>query len=257
MTTYISVVSHHHCQMINELNCLYELCSDYQVVVKSNVANEDFQRLESMKNFHHLDLQYGCGFGENNNIVFKYCKKVLGMEENDIFIVMNPDVVISKDEVDKLIMKMLDSDVSLAAINLFKDEGFTVYDNSVRTFPSLFEFIKSFVTSVNTSIIDKSEISEPTIVDWAAGSFLAFKSSNYEALQGFDERYFMYCEDIDICYRSSLSNYPVIFYPNIRALHLAKHANRKIFSKHFVWHCKGVFRFIITRLFFRSALKTH
>ncbi len=39
-------------------------------------------------------------------------------------------------------------------------------------------------------------------MEWVAGSFIAFKSSSYRKVQGFDENYFMYCEDIDICYRA-------------------------------------------------------
>jgi hypothetical protein len=82
-------------------------------------------------------------------------------------------------------------------------------------------------------------------VDWAAGSFLLFRSGMYTELNGFDTSYFMYCEDIDICWRAKVKvKSPVVYLPHIKALHYAKHANRNVFSKHFYWHVKGVLRFL-------------
>ena len=47
--------------------------------------------------------------------------------------------------------------------------------------------------------------------------------SYYRQLNGFDERYFMYCEDIDICYRScKIHGKRVMYFPNIKAVHLSK-----------------------------------
>ena len=55
-------------------------------------------------------------------------------------------------------------------------------------------------------------------VDWAAGSFLLFKASLFRKLGGFDPGYFMYCEDIDICWRAQkLFNQQLLFNPNIKA----------------------------------------
>lgn len=247
MTIYISVVSHRHADLIQELSCLSSLCQDFYVVVKSNVPNESFDELTSYDKFHWLNEQYGCGFGHNNNIVFDFCKTVLCMSESDYFVILNPDVVITTSQLYELIELMKQNKTPIAAINLFKDKDSQVYDNSVRNFPSLLQFTKSFLGYQNSSILDKSKITKPCNVDWAAGSFLAVKAGHYSELGGFDEKYFMYCEDIDICYRSAQMGHPVTFYPQIKALHLAKHANRKLFSKHFYWHVSSVIRFLLTK----------
>lgn len=247
MNVYISVVSHGHSELINSLNCLDFLCEKFNVIVKSNKSNDQFDSLISHPNFHWLDEQYGCGFGENNNIVFQYCCSNLSITENDYFIMLNPDVIIEVDEISRLIQLMEQDNILFSAINLFKDEQKTIYDNSVRRFPSFSQFVKSFLGFGNSSIIDKSKIDQPCHVDWASGSFQAIKASHYAQIGGFDEKYFMYCEDIDICYRSSKMGQPITFYPQIKALHLAKHANRKLFSKHFYWHVSSVIRFLLTK----------
>ena len=248
MTTYISVISHGHSELIKELSCLDSLVSTFKVVVKSNKPNDCFSHLNLSSNFYWIDEQYYCGFGHNNNIVFDYCQSELGMTECDNFIVLNPDVIISLDCINHLLVQMDIDKNKLAAINLFKDKEYDKYDNSIRQFPSLCQFIKSFLGFGNTSIIDKSKLSNSCYIDWAAGSFLAFKAGHYAQLCGFDEKYFMYCEDIDICYRSNEMQVPVVYYPNIKALHLAQHANRAVFSKHFYWHVSSVLRFLLTKI---------
>ncbi|MDE1220613.1 glycosyltransferase family 2 protein [Vibrio aestuarianus] len=218
------------------------------MVVKSNKPGDLFESLNNKHNFHQIDGSYGCGFGENNNIVFDYCCSVLGMKEDDYFIVLNPDVIIKPCMIKILIEYMERDRINLAAINLFKDEAEEVYDNSIRQFPSLLQFVKSFLGFNNDSLLDKNQLTSSIEVDWAAGSFLAFRASHYKALKGFDEKYFMYCEDIDICYRSCLVGERVTYFPDVKAIHLAKHENRKLFSKHFYWHVSSVFRFFFGKI---------
>lgn len=137
--------------------------------------------------------------------------------------------------------------IDLASINLYKNEGKTEYDNSIRYFPTSINFIKSLLGLGNASVIDKSFVKGNLDVDWAAGSFLAFRSKHYKKLRGFDESYFMYCEDIDICYRSSILNKKVRYIHEIEAIHFAQHNNRNLMSKHFVWHIQSAVRFLLSK----------
>nr|WP_241907167.1 hypothetical protein [Vibrio splendidus] len=169
------------------------------------------------------------------------------MKDDDFFIVLNPDVYIESSAITKLVKKMESEKVKLATINLYKDFNKGIYDSSIRSFPTFKQFVYSFVGLGNTSIIDKANIYTSLKVNWAAGSFLAFTSEHYRKLKGFDEQYFMYCEDIDICYRSYSNGNELTYYPDVDAVHLAKHQNRKIFSMHFYWHVSSVFRFLFKK----------
>jgi N-acetylglucosaminyl-diphospho-decaprenol L-rhamnosyltransferase len=259
MAIFISVISHSHSTLINKLNCLSHIARTFKVIIKSNKPNDNLEKLNKIKNIHWIDDQHFCGFGHNNNIVFNYCCSALGMTKDDYFIVLNPDVVIFAQDLYNLVERMENDQLQLSAINLYKNNDLSEYDTSIRRFPTLLQFVKSFLGFGNSSIIDKSKLIGVSQVDWAAGSFLAFKASHYEYLQGFDENYFMYCEDIDICYRSKKMGCPVTYHSNIKAMHLAEHANRKIFSRHFVWHISSVLRFLLTKLGLttpRSSIKT-
>ena len=248
MAIFISVVSHGHGRLISNLGCLEKLAVDHTVVVKSNIGGDDLHALNEMSSVHWIDSSYGLGFGANNNIIYEYCKRELSLSSDDYFLVLNPDVIISEESLRDLVLKMDAENKRLSTINLFKNDSYSEYDNSIRHFPTLLQFASSFLGLGNKTIIDKSNINTRTDVDWGAGSFLCFKASHYEELKGFDERYFMYCEDIDICYRSHLMNVAVVYYPEIRAIHLAKHANRKVLSKHFIWHVSSVIRFTVGKI---------
>ncbi|MBY7946258.1 glycosyltransferase family 2 protein [Vibrio fluvialis] len=249
MKIYISVVSHRHAKLINDLSCLTSLSEFFTVVVKSNVSGDFFdEKLLGSVNFHWINENYGLGFGHNNNVNYKYCRDELGINSGDYFVILNPDVVIKPEAIKQLVDLMIEGNANIAAINLYKDLEREIYDHSIRNFPTIKDFISSFLDKGNASIIDKKYITASCDVDWAAGSFMVIKADHYQALGGFDEGYFMYCEDIDICYRSALEGSRVKYFPNIVALHLAKHANRKILSRHFYWHVSSVFRFLLTRL---------
>lgn len=248
MTIYISIISHGHSGLINQLSCLPLLSSGFKIVIKSNKSKDVFDDWINESNFSWIDDSYGLGFGHNNNVVFEYCRSKLGMSADDYFVVLNPDVVIESEKVEMLIKCMEIGGIKLSSINLFKDADNIVYDNNIRRFPTFVQFLKSFMGFGNSAVIDKNKVTSQLSVDWAAGSFLAFKVSHYAELNGFDENYFMYCEDIDICYRSYLIGERVTYFPEIKALHLAKHANRKIFSRHFYWHLKSVLRFLFTKV---------
>lgn len=247
MRVYISVVSHGHSALINKLCCLEKLCNEFTVVVKSNIEGDDFASLSEKNNFYWINERFGKGFGENNNIVYDYCSRNLGMGLNDYFIVLNPDVLVESSTLSDLVSEMMSCNVDFSAINLFKDKDFQVFDNSIRRFPSLKQFISSFIGLGNSSVINKSDINRTVEVEWAAGSFLGFSSEHYLSLGGFDEKYFMYCEDIDICYRSYLLGKPLMYFPKFRAVHLGKHQNRKILSRHFIWHLTSAVRFLMSK----------
>jgi len=246
MSIYISVVSHGHGDLIQKLSCLSGLSEFFTVVVKLNKSEKELIQYLKNNSIKYIDEQslYGLGFGHNNNIVFNYCQNELLMSKSDYFLVFNPDVISDCITIQRLIDMMKESNVKMAGVNLFKDSSYTIPDNSVRHFPTLIQFAKSFLKIDRSAIIDKSLITKEKKVDWIAGSFLAFESSHYSKLQGFDENYFMYCEDIDICYRSQLQGEGVTFFPQIKMQHLAKHANRRVFSKHFYWHVFSVIRFL-------------
>lgn len=60
---------------------------------------------------------------------------------------------------------------------------------------------------------------DPAAVDWVSGAALAIRRPIFEELGGFDERFFMYFEDVDLCWRAKQTGYAVRFLPDVAILH--------------------------------------
>jgi len=57
-------------------------------------------------------------------------------------------------------------------------------------------------------------------VDWVQGSFILIRADVWHSLNGLDERYFMYAEDVDLCKRIWNAGYKCAYIPGYRYLHL-------------------------------------
>lgn len=77
--------------------------------------------------------------------------------------------------------------------------------------------------------------------DWVNAALLLFPSEVYARIGGFDARYHMYCEDVDICLRLQLAGYQMLKAPDACVFHGARRASRKEW-RHFVWHVRSLVR---------------
>ena len=84
-------------------------------------------------------------------------------------------------------------------------------------------------------------VSGPQPVDWLAGLFLAMRRETFMALGGFDERYFLYCEDVDLCLRARTAGLTVQLLPQLQIVHAANRDTRRKW-RHLLWHIRSLLR---------------
>jgi len=88
----------------------------------------------------------------------------------------------------------------------------------------------------------------PYPVDWVYGTFLAVRRDLFRQLGGFDARYFMYGEDLDLCYRAARQGIRTIHVPQARAVHVGGLSARARFgAEREAEVVKGEMRFYATR----------
>jgi GT2 family glycosyltransferase len=78
-------------------------------------------------------------------------------------------------------------------------------------------------------LLDKSP-SEIKKVEWVKGGLLLIRKDAFEKLKGFDEKIFMYTEDMELCYRAHQMGMGVYFYPDVRVLHKDQGSSNKTFA---------------------------
>lgn len=247
---FISIVSHGHMKFISENRNLKKINSLENVIVavKDNVADTALERYCIESGLEYIQSAKQVGFGENNNEVFEYLDNKYEIKADDFFLVVNPDVLISQEEFIKLVSILSEAKQGVYTVNLFSDVSLQTPEQSLRRFPSFLSALNMFIAKPVCKSYDKAVLNQFDRVEWASGAFLIFSASIYRKLEGFDVGYFMYYEDVDICHRyTKITGQMVHFLKNINAVHEGAYKNRDVFSKHFYWYLKSLFRFLIRK----------
>lgn len=175
------------------------------------------------------------GFGANHNIAFTRCR-------TPFFCVMNPDLRLSGDPFASLLRVMSDDRTAVAA-PLVRSPGGSVED-SARRFPSAVRLVAKLFKKgpVTEYALDRGTLE----VDWVAGMFMLFRSERFREVGGFDEAYFLYYEDVDICWRLGNAGGKVRYDPGVEVIHDARRASRRDagLARH---HLRGMVRFLLRR----------
>ncbi len=247
---YLSVISHGHEHLIIELDALKRLQQHKNVTViccdnRPNPALADYCLRYQID---YVACEKSQGFAYNNNRNFLRAVK-LGMTLEDYFLLYNPDVDICDEQLEILLSECQDQDLKLATIDLMLSEDGKLRDDNLRYYPDFFTFVKNYCLGDRSTVVDKTsdwqEVKKPV---WASGAFLLFKAELYAELKGLDERFFLYCEDVDVCFRALAMNHPVQYLSNVKAVHYRQCKSRRFLSREFFLHVKSVFQYSYVRL---------
>jgi GT2 family glycosyltransferase len=74
--------------------------------------------------------------------------------------------------------------------------------------------------------------------------FMLFSAAAFRRVGGFDERYFLYYEDVDICDRLQRMNFSVMACPRSRVIHNAQRASHRNW-RHLRWHLGSMWRYLV------------
>jgi len=171
------------------------------------------------------------GFGENHNRAFKFC-------DTRFFAVLNPDVRLTGDPFHILSQALVFGGGSIIAPAVKNSNG--RYENNTRRFPTPLRVASKIFRLRDYRL--HPEGCYPQDVDWAAGMFLVFASSVYREVGGFDEGYFLYYEDVDICTRVWRSGGRVSLHPGVTVIHDAQRASHKSL-RYLRWHISSMLRY--------------
>lgn len=75
--------------------------------------------------------------------------------------------------------------------------------------------------------VDRDEISK---VDWVKGACLMMRKELFDTLKGFDEKIFMYTEDMELCYRAHLIGADTYFFPQVDIRHEDQGSSSRTFA---------------------------
>jgi N-acetylglucosaminyl-diphospho-decaprenol L-rhamnosyltransferase len=179
------------------------------------------------------------GFSANHNQAFT-------KSSGQLFCVMNPDIRLDAEVFTALHAGLSDPAVGVSAPLVVDANG--VLEDSARRFPTPFKILcKALGGCLDNDYAVKNETVFP---DWVGGMFMLFRREIFEELGGFDERYFLYYEDVDLCARLRLLGYEVALCPAARVVHHAHRSSHRSI-KYFRWHLTSMLRFFCSQPFLK------
>ena len=209
----------------------------YEIVVVDNCSSDsidevvfkykDLLPITFIKNYKRLN------FSENNNICMRKSR-------GRYYLILNPDTIIFSQTLDYMI-SFMDNHPKIGASScklLYNDKSF---QENCRRFPKLSYVISNRLNSLGISIFNKTrdkyiqcspnDIS-PKPVDWIIGAFMLLRRSTITEVGMFDERFTLYFEDTDLCFRIWEKGWEVFYVPQVSIIHLyERSASKSLLNK--------------------------
>lgn len=211
--------------LLNLLDSLHKAVSkfDSEIIIVDNASDDG--SLEAVRNKYPdvtlIENKINVGFGAANN-------QALNIAKGKYFVLINPDTIVKEDTFTKLIEFLENTpDAGMVGCKVLNPDG-TLQLACRRSFPGpwtsftkitglskLFPNSKLFAR-YNLTYLDENETHE---VDAISGSFMMMRREVYKKTKGFDPQFFMYGEDLDLCYRTQKEGYKVYYVHSTEIIH--------------------------------------
>lgn len=166
----------------------------------------------------YIKAERNGGFGYGHNLAISEFAHL-----SDYFLICNPDIDFDAEALEKLLRVARASSAGLYSPKIIYPDGIEQFGQRLLPTPlNLFarRFLPQYVSNKldDRYLLKTFTIDKPAFVPSVSGSFMLFRSECLLALGGFDERYFMYMEDIDISRRCAV-RFGVLYVPSAVVIH--------------------------------------
>jgi O-antigen biosynthesis protein len=203
---------------------------DIEIIVVDNNSTDmytfDFLGQEFPK-IRFIKNEVNSGFGEANNIAMKEANS-----EN--LLILNPDTIISREVLESSVKGLENENIGAVAVKMIDGSG-DFLPESKRGFPklssTLYKFIGLHRLLPKSQIFNQyyiGSIEDKRFIEVLAGACFFIRKKVYEEIGGFDKRFFMYGEDIDLSYQLSKRGYRIAYQSDIDIVHFKGKSSSKI-----------------------------
>jgi len=202
----------------------------FEVIVVDNNSQDatvkilgDFPEVKLVKNKENL------GFSRANNLAFENSK-------GKILFLLNPDTRIISSKIFEEVYKIFSTypKVGVMGIKLVGKKGeatlsgfsFEPLWSAVLSLLSM-QFIDFRIIKDNHLLKRINNLTHPVEVDWVSGGAMFIPREVYDKVSGFDNKFFLYSEDVDLCKRIKDNGFKVLFLPHICVFHYSSRSSKK------------------------------
>ncbi|NEG70348.1 glycosyltransferase family 2 protein [Bifidobacterium choloepi] len=203
--------------------------SDREVIQGRRMLRHEFANYSEIE---FIDLKKNIGFGAAHNVV-------LPKINSDFHLIVNPDIEVKAGAISALVnAAQTIENVAIAAPKLVGPsmEMLPAYRREITLLDVLARNAPNSLLSKRRAYHEMSDkdFSQIQDIPFIQGSFLLIRTAVFKNLQGFDESFFMYLEDADLCKRAS-SYGRIVYVPSATVIHKwekGSHHNKKLLKYH-------------------------
>jgi GT2 family glycosyltransferase len=225
----------------------YEKDTEFEVIVVDNNSSDhskemlkkDFSQVRVIENKRNLGFSAGCNQG-------------IKQSQGRYILLLNPDTELTTGGFEKMI-DFMDSkpEIGICGPKMMDQEGNLQF--SCRSFPSCLTAVSSSQSILNRIfpenflsqryLLKNQDHSQIREVDWVSGSCLLAKRELLEKVGLLDERFYMYVEDVDLCYRAKMAGFSVFYVPKVLVIHHIGKSTQKKKLNMLVEHHRSMYYF--------------
>ncbi|WP_258691411.1 glycosyltransferase [Tenacibaculum aquimarinum] len=207
------------------VDCFLKTPVTKKLFLVDNSPTDILKELSNHKDIIYIFNGKNLGFGSGHNTIINQLENL-----SNYHLILNPDVSFSETVIPNLCTKLaVESNVSMIAPKVVFPDG--KHQFSSRKYPKPIDLISRrlglFKSRVRNQQYQKIDLSKSFNPDFISGCFMLFKTVDFVNLNGFDERYFMYLEDVDICKKIDETNSKKLYYPKEKIIHIADFGSAK------------------------------
>jgi len=199
------------------------------VVVDNSSTDGSADAIKDIQGIEIVLSKANIGFAKACNIGAKYSK-------SEYLLFLNPDTLLFENSLSVPLAYLehpMNADIGICGIQLLDETG--QISRSCARFPSLTMFISHILgltriprlKSLSHHMLEWNHMITSD-VDHVIGAFFFVRADLFRMLGGFDERYFVYLEDLDFSLRASQAGYRSVFLAEAQAFHAGAGTSRQI-----------------------------
>ena len=208
----------------------------YEVHILDNASDEKLESWCRRNRYGYHDLRSNVGFGRGHNEIFKNT-----YQKDTIYLFLNPDVLISGSAIKKTLAFIKKNPrVGLLSPKLLNVDG--SIQLVCRFIPNPLTLIKRFLFKSMADEFPMSVYKNNFLAPFIHGACYFVRGDVFKSVGGFEERYFMYMEDLDLCRKIQSKQFLVILFNEVTAIHHHQKGSAKHF-KLFLYHVQSFIRY--------------
>lgn len=171
----------------------------------------------------------------------------------DVLFITNPDVRIRSGTLSRAIRYLEENPEVGIVFPLLRDTGGKL-QLSVRRFYTwpVVLYARSPLRALNYRprffrryLYEEMDRSKPMEVDWGLGGAMFLRAADVQGEPIFDERFFLYFEDVDLCYRTWARGRRIVYCPQCQCVHAHHRGSRRPFTRAGWHHFRSLVKFIV------------